>query len=224
MHGREPGSGFPQPGGTALAEEVEQEILRLGGRSGRFLLEQVQAAAGAYLAGREREAVRLLRPVRERIPDAIGVRELLGLSLYRAGRYREAARELEEWARRSESALHHPELMDCARAQGHRARVEALWAELAAASPDPDVVIEGRIVRAATRADAGELDEAIRELTRLARRVRRPTRPAAQRVWYVLGDLEERAGNLARARRYWSELRAADPTFADVADRLRAIS
>jgi tetratricopeptide (TPR) repeat protein len=209
---------------VALADEVEQEILRLGGRSGRFLLEQVREAAGAYLAGRDREAVRLLRPVRQRIPDALGVRELLGLSLYRAGRYREAARELEEWARRSGSALHHPELMDCARAQGRADRVEALWEELEAASPDPDVVIEGRIVRAATRADAGALDEAIRQLTPIARRLRRPTRPAAQRVWYVLADLEERAGNLAAARRYWSEVRAADPTFADVAERLRAIS
>lgn len=201
-----------------------EELRRLGGRSAPYLREQVERAAAAFVAGRDREVIGLLRPVRERVPDAVSVRELLGLSLYRDGRYRDARRELEAFARLTGSTEHHPVLMDCARAQGRYARVEELWAELARASPGADVVTEGRIVRAGARADQGDLAGALALLRPAARRHRRPDRPHVRRLWYALADLEERAGNLATARRLWAQLRAADPTFADVTERLRAIS
>lgn len=184
----------------------------------------MERAATAFAAGRDREVIRLLRPVRERVPGAASVRELLGLALYREGRYRDARRELEVYAQLTGSTEHHPVLMDCARAEGRYRRVEELWAELAAASPVADAVTEGRIVRAGARADQGDLAGALALLRPAARRLRRPARPDARRLWYALADLEERAGNLATARRLWTELRAVDPTFADVTERLRAIS
>ena len=64
---------------------------RLGGRRGPFLLKSLMEAAEAYAAERDREALRLLRPVREALPDAPSVRELNGLVQYRLGHYRAAA-------------------------------------------------------------------------------------------------------------------------------------
>ena len=40
------------------------------------------------------------------------------------------------------------------------------------------------------------------------------------RVWYVLADLYERAGDLPRARELFDRIARADPSFADVAERL----
>src|SRR5262249_2641703 len=44
--------------------DVEAEILRLGGRRGPFLLDQTMQAADAFAHDRDREALRILRPVR----------------------------------------------------------------------------------------------------------------------------------------------------------------
>ena len=43
------------------------------------------------------------------------------------------------------------------------------------------------------------------------------------RLWYALADLEERAGNLARARELFHQVRRAEPGFADVAERLATL-
>ena len=48
---------------------------------------QLDRAAEAYTGGRERDAARILRPLRDAYPDAAAVRELLGLVHYRLGQY-----------------------------------------------------------------------------------------------------------------------------------------
>ena len=40
------------------------------------------------------------------------------------------------------------------------------------------------------------------------------------RLWYALADLEERAGNLPRARTLFERISRNDPGFADVMERL----
>ena len=62
------------------------------------------------------DAIRILRPVRQALPNAPSVRELLGVSLYRAGQYKAAAEELEAYAQITGEVDQHPVLMDCARA------------------------------------------------------------------------------------------------------------
>ena len=84
---------------------------------------------------REREALRILRPLREQLPDSPSVRELTGLCQYRIGNYAAAAKELEAYADLSDSVDQHPVLMDCYRAQRRWRKVEELWQELAAVSP-----------------------------------------------------------------------------------------
>ena len=43
------------------------------------------------------------------------------------------------------------------------------------------------------------------------------------RQWYVLGDLMERSGDLAKARELFLRVRAADPEAYDVVARLEAL-
>jgi tetratricopeptide (TPR) repeat protein len=179
-------------------------------------------AADAFARDRDRDALRILRPLRDALPDAPSVRELTGLAEYRVGNYRAAAKELEAFVELTDSVEQHPVLMDCYRAQRRWKRVEELWAELGLASPSAELVTEGRIVLAGALADRGRLDEAIDLLRRKAKPVGGP-RDHHLRLWYALGDLEERAGNLAAARELFARVRRADPDFADVAERCAAL-
>jgi tetratricopeptide (TPR) repeat protein len=203
--------------------DVETEVLRLGGSRGPFLLDRLMAAADAFGHDRDREALTTLRPVRDALPDAPSVRELSGLAHYRLGNYRAAAKELEAYVELTDAVDQHPVLMDCYRAQRRWRKVDELWADLSAASPSSELVSEGRIVAAGALADRGRLDDAIAVLDRKSGDVKR-ARPHHLRLWYALGDLEERAGNLGRARVLFDRVRAHDAEFADVAARRRALA
>jgi tetratricopeptide (TPR) repeat protein len=202
--------------------EAGEELGRIAGRGARHAQLELARAAEAFTAGRERDAARLLRPLRDAYPDASAVRELLGLSQYRLGQYAAATKELDAFVELTNSVEQHPVLMDCARALGKHRRVEELWEELATASPSGALVTEGRIVLAGSRADQGRLTEAIATLDR---RGGTPNRVQDHhvRVWYALADLYERAGDLPKARELFLRIRSHDAGFADVAERLAAL-
>jgi tetratricopeptide (TPR) repeat protein len=186
--------------------------------------ERMTAALGAYERGRFRDAARMLRTVVDAVPDAPSARELLGLSQYHQGYWKAAITSLEAFARLSGSVDQHPVRMDCERALGRHRRVEALYEELRKGSPDPEVLAEGRMVLAGDRADRGDLAGAIALLTGAG--AGRPVRNPAERhlrQWYVLGDLMERSGELARARELFWRIDASDPDAYDVRDRLDAL-
>ena len=189
----------------------------------RRALQDLERAAEAFNAGHERDALRILRPLREAYPDVAAIRELLGLSHYRLGQYPAAAHELGTFADLTGSVDQHPVLMDCARSQRRYSRVESLWDELAAASPSAALVTEGRIVLAGSLADRGRLREAIALLERRGNGVQRVSEHHL-RLWYTLADLCERAGDLPRARELFDRVRRQDAAFADVAERLVALS
>jgi tetratricopeptide (TPR) repeat protein len=202
--------------------EASEELARLAGRNARKAQEQLARAAEAFAEGRERDALRLVRPLRDAYPDASAVRELMGLCHYRLGQYAAAAKELEAFVELTDSVEQHPVLMDSARALGKPRRVEELWDELAAASPAGAIVSEGRIVLAGSRADRGRLREAIATLDR---KIAEPKRVQEHhlRLWYALADLLERAGEVPRARDLFLRVRRHDASFADVAERLAAL-
>jgi tetratricopeptide (TPR) repeat protein len=201
-----------------LPPDVESEIRRLGGRRAGYYLARFVEARDEAAQGRDRAALRILRPLRDVLPDAPSVRELTGLTEYSIGNYRAAAKELEVFVELTDSAEDHAVLMDCYRAQKRWKRVDELWAELGASSPSADVVTEGRIVLAGSLADRGRMDEALDLLRRKAKAVANP-KEHHLRLWYALADLEERAGNIPAARELFARVRKFDPDLADVAER-----
>jgi tetratricopeptide (TPR) repeat protein len=196
-----------------------EELAKVAGRNARRAQDQLARAAEAFTAGRERDAARLLRPLRDAYPDASAVRELLGLCHYRLGQFPAATKELEAFVDLTDSVEQHPVLMDCHRAAGKYGRVDALWEELATASPSAALVIEGRIVYAGALADRGRLRDAIAVLEKRAGDVKR-VQDHHLRLWYALADLYERAGDIPRARLLFERIRRQDNGFADVGERL----
>ena len=146
--------------------EASEELRQLAGRGASRAVQELARAAEAVNAGHERDAARILRPLRDAYPDAAAVRELLGLVHYRLGQYPAAAKELGTFADLTGSVEQHPVMMDCARAQKKYAKVASLWEELAASSPSAALVSEGRIVMAGSLADRGRLRDAVAMLER----------------------------------------------------------
>ncbi len=158
-----------------------------------------------------------------RAPDAAGLRELYGLTLYRLGRWKEAAAELERFRSATRSTEQHPVLADCYRALGRWALVDELWTELGAASPSAELVTEGRIVAAGSLADRDDLDGAIRTLGASWKLPKR-SKPYHLRRAYALADLYERAGDVPRARSLFERIDVADPDLTDAGTRAQDLA
>jgi tetratricopeptide (TPR) repeat protein len=203
--------------------EATEELRKLAGGNANRAVDTLARASEAFARGRERDALRILRPLIEAYPTAVAVRELAGLCRYRIGSYAAAADDLAAFAELSGSTEQHPVLMDCRRAQGKLREVEELWEELRETSPSAELVTEGRIVVAGAFADAGRLSDAIDLLSRRAE-VPGRTKEHTVRLWYALADLEERAGDVPRARALFEQVQRFDAEFADVAERLAALS
>jgi tetratricopeptide (TPR) repeat protein len=216
-----------------LPSDVKDELARLtpkppkgkGNRAvDRSLAERLAAAAAAYDRDRYGDALRMTRAVLSSAPGSLAARELFGLCCYRLGKWDEAIRHLEIVVSSSEDETQIPVLMDCYRALGRERKVEDLWAELKGASPDADVLVEGRLVLAAARAQTGDLKGAVDLLVKAgaARTLRHPAERHI-RQWYLLGDLLEQSGDIPRAREMFERVAHADPDLADAADRLAAL-
>ena len=199
--------------------EAGQELAKVAGRNATKIQAQLARAAEAYNAGRERDAQRILRPLKDTYPNAASIRELMGLTHYRLGQYRAAAKELQAFVDLTNSVEQHPVLMDSLRAQREYGKVEELWEELASSSPSGGLVTEGRIVYAGSLADQGQLQKAIDVLSKRADEVKR-VQPHHLRLWYALADLHERAGDVVRARELFERVQKRERGFADVAERL----
>ena len=211
-----------------LPADIADELATAAGPDWNHLRDRVSermaAGIGAYQRQRFRDAARILRTVAEVVPNAPSVRELLGLSQYQQGHWKAALGNLEAFSTLTGSVDQHPVRMDCLRALGRPARVDALFEELRKGSPEPEVLAECRLVLAGTRADRGDLDGAVRLLVEAGagRLVRNPAERHL-RQWYVLADLTERTGDLAKARELFARVAAADPDAYDVAARLDAL-
>ena len=211
-----------------LSADIAQELATAAGPDWNFLririTERMTAGVGAYERERYRDAARILRTVVDAVPNAATPRELLGMCQYQQGQWKAALPNLEMVGTLTGTVDLHPVRMDCLRALGRPKRVEGLFDELRKGSPDAEVLSEGRLVLAGTRADAGDLDGAVSLLVDAGagRLVRNPA-DRHLRQWYVLGDLMERSGDLSKARELFLRVRAADPEAYDVSERLESL-
>jgi tetratricopeptide (TPR) repeat protein len=206
-------------GGDVAKREL---VAALGGPRGNRANERLRDAAHAFERERYEEARKLLKPIAEQAPQAMSVRELLGLTYYRMGRWKDAVRELEAFREHSGSTEQHPVLADAYRGLKRHREVEALWDELRESSPSGDLVAEGRIVMAGSLADRGDLRSAIALLERSQRSVKRPQVHHLRQA-YALADLYERAGDVARARELFRWVAMHEPDVADAAERASAL-
>ena len=145
---------------------------------------------------------------------------------YERDRFSEARRLLEHLVRDAPVSSGVRELygltLYCYRALHRWTAVADLWNDLREASPDPAVVADGRIVMAGALADQGKLTQAIALLDRSGTHPRKPQLHHLKQ-WYALADLYDRAGDVPRARTLFTRILQADPAFAAVSQRMRAL-
>jgi tetratricopeptide (TPR) repeat protein len=153
-------------------------------------------------------------------PRAPAVREINGLALYQQGRWQEALSELQAYRRLSGRQDQNHVIADCLRALDRPADVVPL-AE--AALRDPSVQAERKaeaaIVAAAALADQGRYPEALAFLGRFRTKADVAAGPSL-RLWYVRGDILERAGRRREAAQEFQKVVRQDPTAFDAAERL----
>jgi tetratricopeptide (TPR) repeat protein len=208
-----------------VREELERTAIPQPKRdAGSVAAGRLAAAAGAYERDRYADALRITKRLLSLAPQSIAVRELHGLACYRLGRWEEAIKHLELVVGASEDESQIPVLMDCYRALNMPKKVETAWDDLRRSSPDADLLVEGRLVLAATRAQNGDLEGAI-ELLGAAGAARALRRPAERHIrqWYLLGDLLEKSGDIPQAREMFERVVRADPGLADASQRLAAL-
>jgi len=153
-------------------------------------------------------------------PRSGAVRELLGISLYQAERYREALRELQTYRRITGRADQNHLIADSHRALGapEKAVGPAQEALRTRAVPE-EARAEAAIVGASALADLGRYDEALALLRTFPTR-EQAVRPFDIRVWYVSGDVLERAGRKREAAREFRKVIRHDAGAFDAAERL----
>ncbi len=161
-------------------------------------------------------------PLRRELPEVAAVHEVSGLACYRLGRWKDAAESLELARRLHPDPALLPVLADAYRGARRWKDVTSVWNELKAASPSQDIMAEGRIVAASALADQGDLKGAI-QLMESAGKAPKRIRDHHLRQWYVLADLYDRAGDPVSASRWFREIGAREPGFADVRDRIRSL-
>lgn len=186
------------------------------------LAAKLDSARFALERERYSEAKRIARSLLKEMSGVASVHEIIGLASYRLGQWRDATAALEMARTLNERIENLPILADCYRAQRRWTDVDAVWQDLKEESPAPDVMAEGRIVVAGSLADRGDVSAAI-ELMRKGASSPRRVREYHLRQWYVLGDLYDRAGDIQRAREFFSKVAALDSSFADVRERLSGL-
>jgi tetratricopeptide (TPR) repeat protein len=207
-------------GGPGVAPALAAEI-RATARPGRAhrALAAFEEAVEELARGNDARAVALAQEAKALAPRSGAVREVLGIALYRTERFRDALRELQAYRRITGRLDQNHLIADCHRALGapHKA-VEEARAALAGPVPD-EARAEAAVVGAAALADLGRYAEAL-SLVRSFPTTEASARAFELRLWYVAGDILERAGRRQEAAEEFRRIVRHDPEAFDAAERL----
>jgi len=173
--------------------------------------------------GRDGAAVQAAEDAKRLAPRSIAVRELLGVALYRAGRFREALRELQAYRRISGRLDENHLIADSYRGLGMPEKAVPVAREAVGAKLSDEARAEAAIVGAAALADLGRYDQALSLLHRFPS-TRNVGRPWELRLWYMRGDVLERAGRRSDAAEEFRRIIRYDADAFDAAERLASLN
>jgi tetratricopeptide (TPR) repeat protein len=222
--GRRGGPRQPPPSAT-LPRSLQEEIRRTApvgkakeamSRLGRAieLLDRDDPKAAAA----EAEKAKALAP------RSGAVREVLGLASYGLGRWQDALTELKAYKRISGRPDQNHLIADSLRGLGRPQEAVPLAEEAIRAKGVPnDAKAEAVIVAASALADQGRFAEALAFLGR-ARTRADVAEDYTLRLWYVKGDILERAGRRSEAAEEFRRIVRHDPAAFDAVERLGSLT
>ena len=197
---------------TAPAGKEREAMSRLG-RAIELLERDDPKAAAA-----EAEKAKALAP------RSAAVREVLGLASYGLGRWQDALTELKAYKRISGRPDQNHLIADSLRGLGRPQEAVPLAEEAIRAKGVPnEAKAEAVIVAASALADQARFAEALAFLSRAKTRAD-VAEDYTLRLWYVKGDILERAGRRAEAAEEFRRVVRHDPAAFDAAERLAALS
>jgi tetratricopeptide (TPR) repeat protein len=152
------------------------------------------------------------------------VREVLGLALYGQGRFQDALKELKAYRRMSGRNDQNHVIADSLRGVGRPREAVPLADEALRDKKVPnEVKAEAVIVAASALADEGRFAEALAFIGRAKTRDD-IAEPYTLRLWYVKGDILERAGRPREAAAEFRKVVRHDGSAFDAAERLASLS
>jgi tetratricopeptide (TPR) repeat protein len=207
-----------------LPREIEDEVRRTARPAQRA---DVLSRLGRAIDRLERDDAHGAVPEAEKAkalaPRSSSVREVLGMAYYGVGRWRDAITELKAYKRMTGRPDQNHLIADSLRGLGRPAEAVPLAEELLHDRRAPnDAKAEAVIVAASALADQGRFPEALAMLRR-ARTRDDVAEPYTLRLWYVRGDILERAGRHDEAATEFRKVMRHDPSAFDAAERLSAL-
>jgi tetratricopeptide (TPR) repeat protein len=182
-------------------------------------ISKLDRAAGLLERGDAPGAASEAAKAKAMAPRSASVREILALALYGDERWQEALTEMKAYRRLSGSPDQNHIIADCLRAIGRPAEAVPLAEEALRAKIPNEAKAEAVIVAASALADQRRFPEALAFLRRAQTRDD-VAEGYTLRLWYVAGDILERAGRHEDAEREFRKVFRHDPGAFDVAERL----
>lgn len=213
------GAGRP-PADSKLPRGVEREIrLQIRGRRADEAIEALDSAVALLEKDVPTKAIMAGETAKKLAPRSGAVREILALAYYRAERFKEAAAEVQAYRRFTGRQDQNHIAADSYRALGQPDKAVPLATEELKSKSPAAARAEAAVVGASALADQDRFEEAL-ALIRRFRTDPDEARPFDLRVWYVTGDIYERAGRRREAIEAFRKVFRHDAAAFDVAERL----
>jgi tetratricopeptide (TPR) repeat protein len=209
---------------TPLPRDVEDDVRRAARPAQQAdVLARLARAVERLERDDPRGALAEAEKAKAMAPRAASTREVLGMALYGLGRWQEALSELKAYRRISGRTDQNHLIADCLRGLGRPEETVPLAEEVLRDRRAPNASkAEAIIVAASALADQGRFAEALAFLGRA--KTREDVAEAyTLRLWYVRGDILERAGRPAEAAGEFRKVLRHDPGAFDTAERLASL-